>query len=154
MPPKRFITALLLLFVVSCVGFLLVQEYGSDDALLSGTNRSGAQGDRVIAYYFHGKARCVTCQHLEAYAEEALKTGFPRELGAGQLAWRVVDTSRPENRHFLTDYQLPYQSVVLVEMKDGQQQRWRNLNQIWQKVRDKEEYIAYVQSEIDRFLAE
>ena len=52
------------------------------------------------------------------------------------------------------DYQLQSQSVVLVEIKDGRQQRWRNLDQIWQKVSDKEAYIAYVHDEVRRFLTE
>ena len=150
--PRNIITAVLLAFVAASVAFLIIQESTSGAAIPAG--EATGQDDQVIAYYFHGKARCVTCQHLEAYAEEALRTGFPRELAAGQLVWRVVDTSLPDNRHFLTDYQLQYQSVVLVEMREGQQQRWQNLDQIWQRVRDKEDYIAYVQGEVDRFLAE
>jgi len=154
MQPKRLITAVLLLFVAGSLGFVLVQEFGSSNTSPTITDRGDDLEDRVIAYYFHGKARCATCQKLEAYAEEALKTGFPRELASRQLFWRVTDTSLPENRHFLMDYQLQYQSVVLVEMKGGKQQRWHNLDQIWQKVGDKEDYIAYVQDEVDQFLAE
>ena len=154
MRPKRLISALLLLFVIGSVGFLLVQEYGSSGSAPSVENTGGVKKGQVIAYYFHGKARCVTCQRLEAYAEEALETGFPREFADGRLKFHIVDTSLPENRHFITDYQIRFQSLILVEIKDGQQQRWRNLDQIWQKVRDKAEYIAYVQDEISRFLVE
>ncbi len=150
MQPKRLITALLLFFVVGSLGFVLVQEYGFSDTSPAETSKE----DQVVAYYFHGKARCTTCQKLESYAHEALEIGFPHELAADRLTWRVVDTSLPENRHFLMDYQLQHQSVVLVEMKDGRQQRWHNLDQIWQKVGDKEEYIAYVRGEVDRFLTE
>jgi hypothetical protein len=153
MRPKQVITALLLVFVVGSLGFVLVQERGSGSTSPSEVGGDDVREDQVVAYYFHGKARCATCQKLESYAHEALKTGFSQELATDRLTWRIVDTSLPENRHFLTDYQLQYQAVVLVETKDGQQ-RWRNLDQIWQKVGDKEEYIAYVQGEVDRFLAE
>lgn len=150
--PKNILVAVLLAFVAGSVAFLAFQESTSPAA--APAEAATGQKDQMIAYYFHGKARCITCRHLEAYAEEALKTGFPRELADGRLVWRTVDVSQPENRHFAIDYQLRYQSLVLVEMEDGGPQRWRNLDQIWQKVRDKEAYLAYVQGEVDRFLAE
>ena len=150
--PKRIITVALLAFVAASVAFLVFEE--SAPRTESSMTASVAQTDQVVATYFHGRARCVTCQRLEAYAEDALTTGFQRELADGRLAWRVVDVSQPEDRHFVHDYQLQSQSVVLVEIKDGRQQRWRNLDQIWQKVSDKEAYIAYVHDEVRRFLTE
>jgi hypothetical protein len=153
MSPKRLVTGALLLFVVVSVGFLLSQEHTSGGPSPAAEHSGAAALDQVVAYYFHGKARCVTCQRLEAYAEEALRTGYPSLLNEGQLAWRVVDTSVVENKHFVTDYQLQHQSVVLVEMRNGEPQRWVKLDQIWQKVGNKDEYIAYVQNEVQRFLA-
>ena len=152
MTPRSIITAVLLAFVVASVAFLAFQESTSSAAAPAAEVTNSR--DQVMAYYFHGKARCATCQKLEAYAEEALKAGFAGELADGRLVWRVADTSLPENRHFLTDYQLQYQSVILVETKEGQLQRWKNLDQIWQKVGDREAYIAYVQGEVARFMAE
>ena len=150
--PKNVITVTLLAFVAASVAFLVFQESAprAGPSVVVAT----ARADQVVATYFHGSARCVTCQRLEAFAEEALKTGFPRELANGRLTWRTVDYSQPGNRHFVNDYQLQRQSLILVETEDGQQQRWRNLDQIWRKVSDKAEYIAYVHDEVERFLAE
>ena len=103
MNPKKIITTLLLLFVVGSLGFVLVQERGSGSPSPSEVSGNDVREDQVVAYYFHGKARCATCQKLESYAHEALATGFARELAADRLSWRVVDTSLPENRHFLAD---------------------------------------------------
>ena len=150
--PKNIITVVLMAFVAVSVAVLVFQEFTSRAE--SSVEEATDPTDRVIATYFHGKARCITCQRLEAYAEEALKTGFPSALADGRLAWRTVDISQPENRHFAAEYQLQYQSLILAEIKDGRQKRWKNVDQIWQKVRDREEYIAYVQREVARFLAE
>lgn len=152
MKPKNILTAVLVAFVIGSVAFLAFQE--STSRAESSAEDAMAPADQVVLTYFHGRARCATCQKLEAYAEEALKTGFPQELADGRLGWRVVDMSQPENRHFVTDYKLQYQSVILAEMRDGRQQRWRNLDQIWQKVGDRGDYIAYVQDELKRFLSE
>ena len=60
----------------------------------------------VIVNYFHGKRRCVTCQKLEAYAKEALETGFADELADKKIQWKVTDMSTPENLHFAEDFNL------------------------------------------------
>ena len=150
--PKSIITVALLAFVAASVAFLVFQESAPRAGPSAAVSTAGA--NLVVATYFHGSARCVTCQRLEAFAEEALKTGFPGELANGQLTWRTVDYSQPGNRHFVNDYQLQRQSLILVEIQDGQRQRWRNLDQIWRKVSDKAKYIAYVHDEVERFLAE
>ena len=46
---------------------------------------------RIIAYYFHGTARCMTCRKLEAYSEAALLSGFAEELESGVLEFRTVN---------------------------------------------------------------
>ena len=150
--PRNIITVVLMAFVAASIAYVVVQE--STPRSPSSAVEATLRTDQVIATYFHGKARCTTCRRLEAYAEAALNTGFPHELADGRLAWRTVDISQPENRHFAADYQLQYQSLILAEMRDGRQKRWKNVDQIWQKVRDREEYIAYVQREVARFLAE
>lgn len=151
---KNAIAAVLLLFVAASVAFLAFQEPTSRTDPPGRKNPEDRPTGQVTAYYFHGKARCVTCRRLEAYAGEALQAGFPQELADGRLAWRTVDTRLPENRHFIADYAIHVQSLILVEMKDGRQQRWKNLDQIWQKVRDKEAYLGYVQEETRAYLGD
>ena len=102
---------------------------------------------KVIAYYFHGTQRCVTCRKIEAYTEESLRTAFSSELEAGQLEWRPVNVDNAANEHFIQDYELSTRSVVLVEMLDGEQKQWKNLARVWELVRDKPSFVAYVQEE-------
>ena len=148
--PRNIITILLLAFVAGSVAFLLFKE--TTPHAESSVQSTMTRTDQVVATYFHGRARCIACQHLQLYAEEALTSGFPRELADGRLVWRTVDISQPQNRHFVADYQLRYQSVIMEQMNGSQVQRWRNLDQIWHKVRDREDYITYVQREVGRFL--
>jgi hypothetical protein len=108
----------------------------------------------VVAYYFHGNVRCKTCRTIEAYAEEAITQGFPDEMASGRLAWRVVNVDEPENQHFVEDLQLVTRSVVLVETKDGEAVRWQSLDKVWQLVRDKDAFVAYVRDATRQFLGE
>lgn len=148
--PKNLITILLLAFVAGSVAFLIFKE--TTPHVESSVPGALTRTDQIVATYFHGRARCMACQYLQLYAEEALQSGFPRELADGRLVWRTIDVSQPANRHFVADYQLRHQSVILTQMNGSQVQRWRSLDQIWHKVRDREDYIAYVQREVSRFL--
>jgi len=109
---------------------------------------------KVVAYYFHGNLRCRTCQAIEAYSEEAIRSEFADELASGRLVWRVVNIDEPENEHFIKDFELVTKSLVLTEYRDGEVTRWENLKQVWQLVRDKEQFFDYVRSSTRRFLQE
>jgi len=108
----------------------------------------------IVAYYFHGNKRCSTCRKLEAYSEEAITGGFTSELEAGELEWRVVNTDEDGNAHFVTDFELVTKSVVLVEYRDGEVVRWKNLKLVWQLVGDQDGFLRYVRDETRDFLAE
>lgn len=110
--------------------------------------------DAVVAYYFHGHKRCSTCRKLEAYSQEAIVGGFAAELSSGELEWRVVNVDEKANSHFTTDFELVTKSVVLVEYRDGEVVRWKNLKLVWQLVGDEDGFVRYVRDETRDFLAE
>lgn len=110
--------------------------------------------DGVVAFYFHGNVRCATCRKIEAYADEAIHSGFSEALDDGTLTWSVVNVDEPEDKHFVEDFQLVTRSVVLAEYRDGKVVRFKNLDQVWQLVRDKDDFVAYVQGEANEFLGE
>lgn len=106
----------------------------------------------IIAYYFHTTQRCANCYKIETYTGEAIETEFAAELQSGRLIWRMVNTDETANEHFLTDYKLYTKSVVLVDMRDGKQVRWKNLEKVWTHLRDKEKFQKYVRDEVRAWL--
>lgn len=66
----------------------------------------------------------------------------------------MVNTDEPENKHFIEDFQLVTKSVVLAEYHDGKIVRSKNLDKVWQLVRNKDDFIEYVQNEAGAFLGE
>ncbi len=109
--------------------------------------------DGVVAYYFYGDVRCATCRKLEAYSNEAITLGFDGEIESGDLVWRAVNIDGEENAHFVDDFQLVTKAVVLVEYRGGRVVRWENLDKIWTLVRNKENFVDYVQTSTREFLA-
>lgn len=124
----------------------------------SAEKASGAESQTVppahyfTATYFHGSVRCPTCHRIETLSHEAITNHFADELKTGALVWRAVNVDEPENRHFNTDYQLYTKSLIISEVRDGKEIRWKNLEKVWQFVRNEEEFDRYVSSEINAWM--
>ncbi len=108
---------------------------------------------RVVAYYFHTTYRCPSCRAIEAYSREAIERAFAAELKDGRLVWKVVNIEIKGNEHFVKDYQLYTKSLILVNEVRGQKPEWKNLEKVWQYLRDKEKFLQYVQDETRAYLA-
>ena len=109
---------------------------------------------RLIVTYFHGNARCVTCRKLEAYAQEVMDSSYASSIKDSSVVWRLINFDEEENDHFLKDYKMYNQSLILSYLVDGKEKSWKNLDQIWLLVGDKEKYQAYIRNEITTFLTE
>lgn len=110
------------------------------------------QPDGVKVYYFHGNTRCPTCQTIEAYAEEAVRSGFPEELARRAVQWEVINYESPGNEHYATEYQIVAPSVVLAKFEGGKQVAWKGLMEVWELVGDKAAFADFVQKNVRAFL--
>ena len=157
MKPKSIVTVVLLLFVGASVVVLAMKSSRQSPPDAATASQTG--GDRVaeaaepmitdgvVVYYFHGKTRCATCNTIEAYANQAVESNFADQIDAGLLQWRVVNFELPANEHLAKKYELIASSVVLVRIKDGTQQTWKNLDRVWELVGDEESFLKYVEEE-------
>ncbi|MGD9110456.1 MAG: nitrophenyl compound nitroreductase subunit ArsF family protein [Phycisphaerales bacterium] len=159
MKAKQVLTILLLVFLVGSLAYMVVKENkieSSTDITASPQEQSTntEQDIQLIVYYFHGDVRCVTCHKLENYAKEVLEINFSDAITSGSIIWKPVNVDKPENKHFIQDYELVTKSIVLSRIVDGKETKWKNLDQIWQKVADKNEYLQYIHNDIVKFLEE
>jgi hypothetical protein len=111
-----------------------------------------APAHKIVAMYFHGDVRCATCRKVEAYAKEAVETGFAEQLAAGLVEFRPVNVEREENRHFIQDYQLTNKSVVVADEVDGNVKRWVKLDNVWALVGNHDAYLVYVQDAVRAYV--
>jgi len=165
--PKTIVTALLLAFVMVSLGFIVIKEGGGNAETKPrevSINENPAQPEalsrvqaslpnsKVVAYYFHGTARCVTCRDIESYTKEAIETGFPEAIKTDRLEFRAVNVDEPQNEHFVQDYQLSSSSVVVARFTNGEQTDWKNLQLVWELVPDHDAFMVYIQEETKPFL--
>jgi hypothetical protein len=111
-------------------------------------------GGTVTAYYFHGTFRCPTCNKMEQYARGVIENDFKDVLASGKLEFKSVNVENKGNEHFVNDYQLYTKALILSLQKDGKEVRSKNLEKIWEYVRNKDRYENYVRDEVSAFLKE
>jgi hypothetical protein len=151
MNAKTPITIVLIVFVLASIAALAMKEFSAKKAT---TDDGVVEGTKIVAYYFHGTKRCPTCTKIEKYSHAAIDSFFVQPLKDGRLEFVTMNYDEPQNEHVWNDYQLAAQSLVLVHYKDGVQQKWENLTQIWELVGDEDQFYAYVKDGVDRFLKE
>ena len=156
MKVKPIITVLLLAFVATSIGYLLMREpktaASSAPAAPANAAKPAPGTARFVAFYFHSTRRCHTCRTIEAQAQEAIQTGFAEELRQGRLAWRPVNLEEPGNEHFASEYEVTGSTLVIAEVREQKPARFAKLDKTWKLVHDKPAFMDYVVTEVSAFI--
>lgn len=70
----------------------------------------------------------------------------------GRVVWGLVNLDEPANKHYIDDYQLYTKSLIVSEIRNGKEIRWKNLAKVWELTNDKKAFIDYVQGEVRAYL--
>lgn len=163
MNPKTIVTVVLLAFVAISVGYLVVTETrtandapvrtGGESAANASESGENSAAHKVVAYYFHNTQRCPTCLKIERLAADAIKAQFADEVQRGDIEWHVLNMEESPNEHFVSDYALVTSSLVIVDIRGGQQRAWTNMERVWDLVHDDEAaFTAYVAKQVRAYL--
>ena len=105
---------------------------------------------RILAYYFHPTARCVTCRNIEAYSIEAINEW--EEKSGRKVVWEELNIEDSVNVHYVSEYNLEFSSLVIARYTGDRKDKWKNLEDTWKLVNDKESFKKYVKFELNQFL--
>ena len=108
--------------------------------------------DRVVAMYFHRTQRCPTCLKMGSYTEEAVKKGYPKQVKDGSVEFHYVDFQNKKNAAVTKAYKVSGPALIVAKVKENKVKEYRNLKDIWTKVREKDEFLKYVQKGIEAYL--
>ena len=149
---QRFATKFVIAFAL--VVFAILGGWPAATGPSAGLTIAAETNDipRFIAYYFYTSQRCGSCYRIENWTESTVKNHFQQEIEKGKLDWRTVKVDQPENKHFVKKFNLYTKSVVIVEQKDGEKLRWKNLDKVWRLLRDKEKFTDYISDEMQAFM--
>lgn len=147
----KYIKWILVLFVITSVGYLIAKEYvptADTQSVAIIQAESSKITDGIIVYYFYGNRRCPTCRAIEKYSHEAINP----YLDIDKILWMPVNVETEDNKQFVYDFQLKSSGPVIVEYENGAVKRWQPLDKVWQLVRDKEAFAKYINDEVKRFI--
>lgn len=111
----------------------------------------------VVIYYFYMEPRCISCKNIEQFTREAIEEKFAPELKSGRLFWLPVDVKSKGNWRYVEDFQISSKSVIAAVYKSkhpGEESpvEWKNLERIWELLKNKPEFMKYIQEETRVFL--
>ncbi len=107
---------------------------------------------KTIIYYFHSSIRCETCNKLEDFTKNAVMKYFSKEIDGAIIELKIINIDDKENEHFIKDYDLYMQAVILSKIVDDKEIMNKNLDKIWDLVENKEKYYLYIEQEIKEFM--
>jgi len=119
----------------------------------SGQAESADAAPKFIATYFLTNIRCPSCLAIERLTSETIRSEFAEQLRAGSLQWRTINIDGEGNFHYIEDYKLYTKSVILSQVVDGKEVRWRNLEKVWELLRNEGKFKKYVKNEVASFMA-
>ena len=144
------------LLLILTLAALLVPAPGP--AFAEGILPDGCLGNlsdnQVVVYYFHRKFRCQSCEVLESTLQNTLQVSYADHFGTGRLAMCVVNLDDPVNHHYLEQFEIFSNSVVIVEKKGGKVLRFKTVESIWDVSEDGDAISHLLQTEVAGFLPE
>lgn len=77
---------------------------------------------------------------------------FSKEIDGAIIELKIINIDDKENEHFIKDYDLYMQAVILSKIVDDKEIMNKNLDKIWDLVENKEKYYLYIEKEIKEFM--
>jgi hypothetical protein len=108
--------------------------------------------ERVVVMYFHRTKRCPTCLKMGGYTEEAVKTGFAKQLKEKNVEFHYIDFQDKKNEKLTKGYQVGGPTLIVAKIKDNKVTEVKNLKEMWVKVSDKDAFVKYVRENVTAFL--
>jgi hypothetical protein len=137
----------------SAVSKVAIEPEGiaGNEIVESSSMQTAIEGDGPVlsVYYFHPTARCKTCLDIEAYSKESVDSW--KKSFNGKVIWTALNIDEKENEQYLSRYDLKFSSLVISLTMDGKEIAWKNLENIWELVNDKNAFINYVTKELELF---
>ena len=132
-----------------------VREYDKQQAKIFDTSLFSGEMEReayLIVYYFHRNSRCSHCRALERETLAVMEGSFTAEMERGEIVIKDVNVDKPENRHFIEQYGITAPTLLISQQMGGEEGAYKNLDQVWILMRDRDAYQEYLESEIKAFL--
>jgi Zn-dependent alcohol dehydrogenase len=138
--------------VVTGMAVICVLGISQSVSAADASAQTSVPADRVVVMYFHRTQRCPTCLKMGSYSEEAVKTGFAQQIKDGTIEFHYIDFQDKKNEAMTKAYKVSGPTLIVARVADSKVAEIKNLKDMWTKVSDKGQFLAYVQSNVKESL--
>ncbi len=107
-----------------------------------------------MVFYFHTTFRCYSCTKIEKLTKVALQGQFEKQIKLKKIIFKIINVEQTENKHYIKDYQLFTKTIVLVDMINGKQVKWKRLDKTWNYLGDQDKFYQYIKDEMTAFISD
>lgn len=150
----QVIISVFVLFTLFVIGSKAVERYRQSGTEILQTQVTDDKRHYILVTYFHGNVRCESCRKLENYTKTMFAGAFQQELESGLIEFRSINVDKPENEKYIDKYGLTTKQVIVSELDNGVEKRWKDLDRIWSLLNDEEGFKMYEEMEIRSWLNE
>lgn len=144
----------LLLVVFGSVALYAVKKSRADDAGSDAASPvANVTAAKVVVTYFTTDVRCESCHTIERLSRQAIEEGFPAEIDNGSVVFRVLNTDRAANEHFLDDYEVANKTVIVSRQNLGKEAEWINRQDVWLLLEEPDAFLSYVREPVQQYLS-
>jgi len=126
---------------------------GTSTAAAAASADTKAAPDTAIVYYFHGNRRCPTCIGIQETISSTIDERFAQETDSGTLVFKEINIDKPENKHFVKEFNLSFSTMVVAANKGKKTVKWENCDKVWRLARDKAALADYTDKSVRKYLA-
>ncbi len=105
--------------------------------------------NKVELLYFHRTDRCTSCNNAEQYIRDTLDRFYTDEMKSGRLSLQSIDYQKDMAMAF--KYNVKMQGLKSITT-NGNQTNVKDVPEIWSYVGDKEAFIGFMKSVLDKEL--
>ncbi len=146
---KKIITYLLLAFVVFSIGFAAGKEFAATGSPVEQASAAG-NDSYTLVYYLRSTFRCWQCNMIEIYSDELIRNEFADYVEAGLLEWRIVDYL--QDKELANHYNISGNTIIVARFEDGVEVSHERLDQVMEKVLNRDEFMSYLSEAIVKSL--
>lgn len=133
-------------FIVACNS-----NSGIDNSVSGKTELSSGTVEKIEIYHFHATRQCNSCKTVGAYAEETVNLFFSEQLKSGKIVFDHINIELPENAELVKKYGVTGASLW-IGVYDSQGFHAEQNTDVWLKINNKDEYLLYLKSVINKKL--
>lgn len=141
---KKYALVMVLVFIVS--SFVSGTIFAEEPA--------ATPPDQVIIYCFCTDFCCPGCVNIKKWTAQVVEADFKDYSASGKLAIKEINIFTKGNEHFMNDYEICTNAIVLSLVKGGKEIKFTNLARIWCYVCCQEKFKPYIKDSISKYVQE